>query len=93
MALTDTPTPPENNRVEPSATKPLGRIATAKKFSVEIWNDHQFWLNTVAMKSGAGAIVLAGTLGIGYAISLPFLAATTGLRTTLTRGSPMVFST
>lgn len=79
MVLPNTPTRSDNNIIEPNGAKPLGRVATAKKFSREIWNDHQFWLNTVAMKSGAGAIVLAGTLGIGYVVSLPFLAATTGL--------------
>lgn len=55
------------------------RFKTAVKFSKEIWHDHQFWLHAVAVKSGAGALLLVGTIGIGYVVSLPFLAATAGI--------------
>ena len=43
------------------------------RFSKAIWNNHDFWIKTLAVKGGATAIVIAGISGISYALSLPFI--------------------
>ncbi|TAL38605.1 MAG: hypothetical protein EPN97_03660 [Alphaproteobacteria bacterium] len=48
-------------------------------FAREIWDDHDFWIKALAVKGGAGAIVIAGVMAIGHLVALPFLAAAVGI--------------
>jgi len=48
-------------------------------FARGIWDDHDFWIKALAVKGGAGAIVIAGVMAIGHLVALPFLAAAVGI--------------
>lgn len=48
-------------------------------FAREIWNDHDFWIKALAVKGGAGAIVIAGIMAIAHLVALPFLVAAVGI--------------
>ncbi len=50
-----------------------------KKFTRELFNDHGFWVEALAVKGGASAIVIAGLVTASYVIALPFLAAAAGI--------------
>ena len=67
------------HQTESDTTKPQTPVQLVKGFARELWDDHHFWVNTIAMKSGAGAVILAGVFGVGYVVSLPLVVAATGL--------------
>jgi hypothetical protein len=48
-------------------------------FGRGIWDDHDFWIKALAVKGGAGAIVIAGVMAIGHLVALPFLVAAVGI--------------
>ena len=48
-------------------------------FAREIWNDHDFWIKALAIKGGAGAVVIAGIMAIAHLVALPFLVAAFGI--------------
>lgn len=58
---------------------PVGFWQKTRGVFKEIWDDHKFWLNTIAVKGWASAIVVTGVVGISSVIALPFLAAAAGI--------------
>jgi hypothetical protein len=48
-------------------------------FAREIWNDHDFWIKALAIKGGAGAVIIAGIMAIAHLVALPFLVAAFGI--------------
>lgn len=50
-----------------------------KNFVKELFNDHGFWVEALAVKGGASAILVAGIVTASYVVALPFLAAATGI--------------
>jgi hypothetical protein len=43
------------------------------EFSKELWNDHQFWVNAVAVKGGAAALLGGAVVAISFAFTYPFI--------------------
>ncbi|MEZ0223147.1 MAG: hypothetical protein ACAH83_01220 [Alphaproteobacteria bacterium] len=48
-------------------------------FARGIWDDHDFWIKALAVKGGAGTIVIAAVMAIGHLVALPFLVAAVGI--------------
>lgn len=48
-------------------------------FAAEVWNDHDFWIKVLAVKGGAGAVVVLGVMAIAQLVALPFLVAALGI--------------
>ena len=68
----------ENNSFLKPLQQRLRLIAQgARHFIRELESDHKFWVNTLAIKGGASAIVVSGAVALTYAITLPFAAAAT----------------
>ncbi len=78
----------KDQKIETAEEKPekrsfLKRISSGPRklwtpvweFSKELWNDHQFWVNTIAVKGGAAAILAGAAVGISFAFTFPFLVA------------------
>lgn len=57
---------------------PKKALATTGQFGRELWNDHQFWVNALAVKGGAAAIIAGGAVVFSFAYTFPFLV-TAGL--------------
>ncbi len=64
---------PGNTPPPPEKTLPAGKGGLLKNLGRELSQDHQFWVNTLAVKGGASAVFAAGAIGLSYAITLPFL--------------------
>jgi hypothetical protein len=54
------------------------RFRTMTRFSSELWNEHEFWINTAAVKGGATAVGLAGMAVLSYVVALPAALAVSG---------------
>lgn len=54
------------------------RIRTSRKFIRELWDEHDFWINTAAVKGGATAIGLVGMAALSYIVALPAALAVSG---------------
>lgn len=73
--------PPEN--AAPQKTARLSslwngtkrRARTIKTYAVEIFNEHDLWVEALAVKGGASALVAAGIVGLSYVVALPFMLA------------------
>jgi hypothetical protein len=63
----------------PTLEIPASIWQKSKNFAKEIWNDHDFWVKALAIKGGAGAVVIAGVVAISHLIALPFLLAAGGI--------------
>lgn len=57
---------------------PKKALVTTGQFGKELWNDHQFWVNALAVKGGAAAIIAGGAVVFSFAYTFPFLV-TAGL--------------
>jgi len=55
------------------------RWTITKNFAKELFADHGFWVEALAVKGGASAILAAGIVTASYLIAMPFLAAATGI--------------
>lgn len=55
------------------------RLVITKNFAKELFADHGFWVEALAVKGGASAILAAGIVTASYLIAMPFLAAATGI--------------
>jgi hypothetical protein len=63
-------TPPTAGQAKPlSFRKNPFRFSWA--FAKEIFGEHEFWLNTLAVRGGAGAIVAGGAVVVGMTVGLP----------------------
>lgn len=65
--------------VAASPSAPVGFWQKTRGVFKELWDDHKFWLNTIAIKGWASAVVVTGVVGISSVLALPFLAAATGI--------------
>ena len=64
---------------EPKPRKPLlpafaGKARTCWRVVKETWDEHDIWVNALAIKGGVSAIVIAGVACLSYAVALPLLA-------------------
>lgn len=50
-----------------------------RNFSREIWDDHDFWIRTLAVKGGASAVVVACMVAVSHIVALPFFLAAAGI--------------
>ena len=64
---------------QPTSASPGALRQKWLNFAREIWDDHDFWIKALAVKGGAGAIVIAAVLAIGHLVALPFLIASVGI--------------
>ncbi|MEZ0260152.1 MAG: hypothetical protein ACAH80_04040 [Alphaproteobacteria bacterium] len=48
------------------------------KFTKELFNDHGFWVDALAVKGGVTAVVAAGLVMASYLVALPFLVGAVG---------------
>lgn len=48
------------------------------KFTKELFNDHGFWVDALAVKGGVTAVVAAGLVMASYLVAMPFLLAAVG---------------
>lgn len=79
------PSPPR--RAWNAAGRRISGVWTAAKrkagavwlFTKELFNDHAFWVDALAVKGGASAIVITGLVGISAVMTMPFLLAATGI--------------
>lgn len=55
------------------------KLGIARNFGRELWKEHEFWVNTLAVKGGASAVIVAGAVGVSFVIGLPFIAAAAGI--------------
>jgi hypothetical protein len=90
-AAQDAPaTQPEREEERPAVTRAryawqgfktgaLRKTRTVKTYAVEIFNEHDLWVEALAVKGGASAVVAAGIVGLSYVVALPFIVAATGV--------------
>lgn len=64
---------------QPTSASPGALRQKWLNFAREIWDDHDFWIKALAVKGGAGAIVIAAVVAIGHLVALPFLVAAVGI--------------
>jgi len=57
----------------------LRRARICKNFARELFNDHSFWVEALAVKGGASAILITGIAVATYVMALPFMAAAGGI--------------
>lgn len=57
------------------APNAASRLKTAVAFCRELWREHEFWVEALAVKGGASAVVVAAAVVISHAVALPFLVA------------------
>lgn len=55
------------------------RVGNAWKFTKELFKDHAFWVDALAVKGGASAIGVVGVLLVSSVLTMPFLLAATGI--------------
>ncbi|MBI1215062.1 MAG: hypothetical protein GC185_04485 [Alphaproteobacteria bacterium] len=55
------------------------KARTVKTYAVEIFNEHDLWVEALAVKGGASAVVAAGIVGLSYVVALPFMVAAGGI--------------
>ncbi len=60
-------------------TSPRTAWRTIRNLAAEFWNDHEFWIHTLAVKGGASAIAIAGVMAVSHVVALPFLLAAGGI--------------
>ena len=51
------------------------RLGTTWNFAKEAWDEHDLWIEALAVKGGASAIVIAGVVALTSVVALPFFAA------------------
>lgn len=52
-----------------------GKLHTTWTFAKEAWDEHDLWVEALAVKGGASAIVIAAVVGISAIVAMPFFAA------------------
>ncbi len=50
-------------------------MRTTWTFAKEAWDEHDLWIEALAVKGGASAIIIAGVVGLSSVVALPFFAA------------------
>lgn len=60
-------------------TSPRAGWRAVRNLAAEFWNDHDFWIHTLAVKGGASAIAIAGGVAVSHVVALPFLLAAGGI--------------
>ncbi|MDE1151307.1 MAG: hypothetical protein PW788_02125 [Micavibrio sp.] len=55
------------------------RATICKNFGRELFSDHSFWVEALAVKGGASAILITGIAVATYVVALPFLAMAGGI--------------
>jgi hypothetical protein len=51
------------------------RLRTTWNFAKEAWDEHDLWIEALAVKGGASAIIIAGVVALTSVVALPFFAA------------------
>jgi hypothetical protein len=51
------------------------KAKTSWTFAKEAWDEHDLWIEALAVKGGASAIIIAGVVGLSSVVALPFFAA------------------
>lgn len=54
------------------------KATVLRNFATSLWDEHEFWINTAAVKGGATAVGLAGAAFLSYAVALPVALAVSG---------------
>ena len=60
---------------EPFWTTARRRANTTWTFAKEAWDEHDLWIEALAVKGGASAIIIAGVVALSSIVALPFFAA------------------
>jgi hypothetical protein len=50
-------------------------MKTSWTFAKEAWDEHDLWIEALAVKGGASAIIIAGVVALSSIVALPFFAA------------------